>query len=271
MTTDNQPAGAGVDVSAMIDAELPATDATTTADPSETKPEADKTPKTYTEDDVKKYERDLDRERRRIGKITAQKYQFKSEADQLRAQLADLQKKPAQNDAEPDIKNYTDYTKYQKDLIAHQIKQSLPEQKPATQQPTQEDYQKAIWRQTRAPALVSQIQSASQTFPDIQQKMQANVQLLDSLPQHVQDAFLEAENGALAIYQLLDDGMIPLLAGMTADTVQAFIERAEDKALSRQKPATKAPTPMTAARGTAPGSTSPETMSPDQLRKWMAS
>lgn len=259
-------------VDSIVDAEIAET-ATETTDKTD-KPEGEQAaPKTYTEDDVKKYERDLDRERRRIGKITAQKYQFKSEADQLRAQIAELQKKVPQTDGKPDIRNYdgrpgNDYEQYQIDLINHVNKQN--EQKPQ-QQTTQEDYQKAIWRQQRAPALVSQVQAASQTFPDIQQKMQANVQLLDSLPSHVADAFFEADHGALAIYQLLEDGMIPHLAGMSPDSVTALIESAEDKALARQKPATKAPTPMASAKGTAPGSASLETMSPDQLRKWMAS
>lgn len=265
MTVEAQTADA---VDSVIDAELAKTSTTEPTEITETKdedaPAEQKTPKTYTEEDIRKYERDLARENKRIAKRTAQYYQEKGRADQLAQQIAELQKKAPQT-VEPDIKNYTDYNQYQKDLINYQIKQNAPAEKQA--QPAQDDLQKALWRQQRAPALVSQVQAASQTFPDIQQKMQANVQLLDSLPQHVQDAFLEADNGALAIYQLLEDGMVPHLTGMNADTVQALIERAEDKALSKQKPATKAPAPMTAARGTAPGSKSPETMTPDELRK----
>ena len=272
--TDNQTAGAGVEGSAVLEAEIPATGANPTdaTENTEASTEGEQAAKTYSEADVKRLENELARERRRIGKITAQKYQEKARADSYTQQIAELQKKLPQTNAEPQIGNYTDYNKYQQDVIDYRIKLATAEQaKTAPQQPTQEDYQKQLWRTQRAPALVSQLQAASQTFPDIQQKMQANVQLLDSLPQHVADAFLEADNGALAIYQLLEDGMIPHLAGMSPDTVTALIERAEDKALSRQKPVTKAPAPMSSAKGTAPGSKSLETMSPDEVRKWMSS
>lgn len=267
MTDDTQTATADL-VDSVIDAELPAakTEATEElSDKKESAPEEQKAPKTYTEDDVKKYERELERERRRIGKRTAQFYQEKARADQYAQQLAELQKKIPQQ-AEPDIKNYTDYGQYQKDLINYQIKQNAPAEQA---QPAQEDTQKAVWREQRKPVLVSQVQAASQIFPDIQQKFQSNVELLDSLPQTVADAFLEAENGAVAIYQLLEDGMIPHLAGMNIDTVHALIEKAEDKALSRQKPVTKAPAPMSAARGTAPGSKTPDSMSGKEILKWI--
>lgn len=267
MTDTTQTADA---VDSVIDAEIATlTEKTDKPEAAETeKPEGEQAaPKTYTEDDWNKAQRDLERERRRIGKITAQKYDFKAKYDNAMQQIAEFQKN-APKPAEPDIKNYTDYGQYQKDLINFQIKQNAPPEKPAQ---TGEDPQRAVWRETRKPVLVSQIQAASQTFPDIQQKFQSNVQLLDSLPQTVADAFLEADNGALAIYQLIEDGMIQHLGGMSPDTVTAMIERAEDKALSRQKPATKAPTPMSAARGTAPSSKTLESMSGDELLKWSQS
>jgi hypothetical protein len=269
MTDTTQTADA---VDSIIDAEIPAavTEKTEVAETQEgDAPAEQKTPKTYTEEDWARSQRDLERERRRIGKITAQKYQFKSEADTLRAQIAELQKKIPQPTA-PDITQYQDVNKYWQDTARFQAEQVAAQNKPPAAQ-TGEDPQRIVWRETRKPVLVSQIQAASQTFPDIQQKFQQNVQLLDSLPSTVADAFLEADNGALAIYQLLEDGMIPHLAGMSPETVTAMIERAEDKALSRQKPQTKAPAPMTAARGTALGSIAPENMTPDQMRKWMAS
>lgn len=275
MTDTTQTAGADL-VDSIVDAGLPAA-ATETAKPAEaetteTKDPAAEPAKTYTADDIAALEKELARERRRIGKITAQKYQEKARADQYNQQIAELQKKIPQTTGEPQIGNYTDYNKYQQDVIDYRINLATTEKnKTAPQQPTQEDYQKQLWREHRRPALVQQVQAASQTFPDMAKKLQANTQLLDSLPSHVADAFLEADNGAVAIYQLLEDGMIPHLAGMNADTVQALIEKAEDKALSRRKPASTAPAPLTAARGTAPGSKSPADMSGDELRKWMAS
>lgn len=266
MTDTTQTADA---VDSIIDAEIAAPVTETTDKPEEKAEGEDTTPKSYSEDDYKKWQTDLARERRRIGKITAQKYQNKAEADQLRQQIAELQKKiPAP--AAPNINQYQDYDKYLTDKTRFEAEQVLAANKTATP-PAQEDTQRQVWRSQRDQAIGSTIEQAKQTFPDVMQKLQQNAQVLDALPMHVADAIREADQPVLAIYQLIEDGMIQHLGGMNADTVQTMIERAEDKALSRQKPQTKAPTPMTAARGTAPGSTSPENMTPDQLRKWMAS
>ncbi len=263
----DQPEGSGVEQEAIV-SDVPAADATPTADVKDegVKPST----KTYTEDDYNKLENELARERRRIGKITAQKYQYKAEVDQYSKRLADFEAKQTPPEA-PKASQFQTYDEYLKAVTRHEIKQSQTETaKP--QQQAQAESQKQLWRTQREPALKASVDAARASFPDYEQKLQANAAVLGSLSQDVADAFLDADNGGAAIYQLIEDGMLPLLNGMTPDTVQALIERAEDKAMSNKKPnISKAPPPMASAKGTSPGSKSLDSMSSDQLRAWMKS
>jgi len=69
---------------------------------------------------------------KRIGKITAEKWEAKREADALKKQLTELQQKPAEPEAAPTLEQFEfDDAKYQAALIQHQIKQGLAEGKEA--------------------------------------------------------------------------------------------------------------------------------------------
>ena len=267
--SDEKTAGADASIDSIIDNAV-LTEATPNEVPAKDGGDV-KAPKTYTEEDFKRVENELARERRRIGKITAQKYQYKAQIDQYNQQLAERAKTDQpQNDA-PQASQFKTYDEYLDAKVDHKLEKTKTEAA-ARQQSAQPDYQKQLWRTQRAPVMEASVVAAKQMFPDFQQKLEAHGAVLNSLSQDTVDALLEAENGAVAVYQLLEDGLLPHLNGMNADTVQALIERAEDKALSNKKtPVTKAPAPMASARGTAPGTKSPEKMTNDEFRKWMKS
>ena len=63
---------------------------------------------------------------KRIGKITAEKWEAKREADALKKQLAELQQKPAEPETAPTLEQFDfDDAKYQAALIQHKVDQGL--------------------------------------------------------------------------------------------------------------------------------------------------
>lgn len=263
MTIENPAEGAGAEAIESAADAAPETEATAE------KAENAEPPKSYSEDDFKKLQNELARERRRIGKITAQKYQYKAELDQYSKRLADLEKNAPKAEG-PKASDFQTYDDYLKAVTRHEINQSKAEAQQNTAPLA--DYQKQVWRAQRAPVMEANVNATKQMFPDFQQKLQENAAVLNSLSQDVADVFLDADNGAAAIYQLIEDGMLPLLNGMNVDTVQALVERAEEKALSAKKtPVSKAPAPMASARGTAPGAKTVDSMSGKEILKWVNS
>jgi hypothetical protein len=115
--------------------------------------------------------------------------------------------------------------------------------------------------------------AAKEAFSDFDNVLSEHGDIARELPEHIQLAFLEAENPSFAFYSLAKEGKLESMLNMSPYQAAALIARHEDKAiaLSKAKQVTKAPAPLTPAKGTAVGSKSIESMSGKELLKWMKS
>ena len=114
---------------------------------------------------------------------------------------------------------------------------------------------------------------AAESFQDFETVMQNNVSDLGAIAPHVRQALLDADNGAFALYALAKEGVLGDLNDLPPHKVVAAITRMEDKAIamSKNKPVTKAPAPISSNKGTSPGTKKLNTYSGDELLKWVHS
>lgn len=264
MTTDNELAGAGAETD-IFDAAVATTEAenpvTETPEPEPEKPQ--------TADELKTLQNRLARENRRIGKLTAQKYQFENEAKTLREQLAKLQTNQTAN-GPPQEGQFNNYGEYLKAEARYAAQELLTERDTQNQTQAQKANEQA-WTEDRLEHVADTSQKAKAAFPDYQSVYDQNLDIIQTFPPHIEKAFLEADNPAYALYALAKDGGLEQLASMSATRAAVVIARAEDRAASMKAQVTRAPTPLAGAKGTAPGSKELHQMSGDELLKWVNS
>jgi len=92
----------------------------------------------------------------------------------------------------------------------------------------------------------------AKTIPDYQATLAQHLDYVDLLPKAIQDVFYEAEDAALAFYNLAKQGTLYELADMTPTQAAMAIAKAQN--VSRPKPTTNAPRPIKGINGTGAGS-----------------
>lgn len=209
---------------------------------------------------------------RRIGKMTAQKYETEARMRQLEEQLAKYSPKDNQQSAAPDTAKFDNYEDYLKALAEYKVNEKFSESEKKRQ--TEQSY---VQQNTRHAERVAHLEendgAARESFSDFDNVFKDNEHIVMEAPEHIKQAFLEAENPAFAFYALAKEGKLESMMSMSPYQAVAMIARYEDKALalSKVKQVTKAPAPLEPSRGTAPGSKSVETLSGDDLLKWVYS
>lgn len=220
---------------------------------------------------IKKLENALSHKDRLIGKKTAQRYQVEAENRQLKEQLAKYNS-PQQTEAStpPDESKFDDYTKYVKALASWEAKNIVSENEKKRQTEQQNVSQNTYLSERYAHMDENDI-AAKEAFSDFEVVFNENKDLAAEMPEHIKQAFLEAENPSFAFYSLAKEGKLESMLNMSQFQAVALIARYEDKAiaLSKAKQVTKAPTPLTPGKGTAVGSKSLESMSGEELLKWV--
>ena len=269
---DTQPASvAGAEAIAPVTApETPSTD----------QPEQKAETETNAGDETKKIQNALSRKERRIGQLTAQKYERERELAEARQKLSQYEAKaqPATADGKPDAvefakqgKSYEDYLESLADWKLDQ-RQSQSEKKAKEENETKS---KNAWKEERGGALTESVEKARSKYSDYQQVLDENSESLKDLPEHIQEAILEqAEDAPDAFYTLVkEDRLDELLEAKSATKAVAILAKAamRSEALSSSKPVTKAPAPVTASRGTAQGSKPLNKLDGDDLLKWLKS
>jgi hypothetical protein len=241
--------------------------------PEETQEESTPDP----ESEKRKLTNKLAKEQRRIGRLTAEKYQHERERDAEREEVKRLQAKLAMYEAgsnkpqdgkprEEDFEGrpYGDYLdaltdwKFEQKLQANQAKESEQKTKLETQN----------WHQERSDALDDNAEQAKEAFPDFQRVIDKAIPQ-GGLAPHVRKAFLAADNGAYALYALAKEGTLEDLNDMSPERAAMQIGRMEDKglSLSKQKTKTNAPAPLSPAKGTGSGGKSLHEQSIPELMK----
>jgi hypothetical protein len=143
----------------------------------------------------------LSKQDRRIGQLTAERYALKQELEQLRSKSPD---KPQAKDDAPKESDFETYGEYLRAEARYAAKQELLETQ-SKQSEEKAQLESQTWEQERAEALDENAEQAKEAFADFQSVMDKAIPK-EGLADHVRKAFLEAENGAFALYALAKEG-----------------------------------------------------------------
>lgn len=206
----------------------------------------------------------LSRRDKQIGKLQAQ---LAAE----RAELAKYREQAAKTPQEPKEEAYDNYGEFLEAKARMKFEQEQSQKnKQLEEQATQQ--QKEAWVSERSDYAIEKAKSAIESIPDYKQLFMENADILQSLPKHVEEAFYEADEPALAFYALAKEGKLDALLNMSPARVALEIGRAElrGEALSKAKPVTKAPTPIQGLKGTGNSTkTINENSTWEELDKWL--
>lgn len=242
---------------------------------------AEQEQKAYTAEDFKQLQKQLQKEQRRINRLTAAKYAEKSQNKVLAERLAKFEQAQAEKaDARPNAEQFQTYDEYNEAVARWAARQ---EGKPkAGEQPKAETQpnippQEAAWRGEKQAHTISQAQQLAQHIPDFADTWNENGELLDALPYEIEKALYQSQHPALAIYVLAKEGKLEELLDMAPQQAAYEIGRATFAGVNNiqswtKKPqaqaATKAPQPLqNPNKGAGPGSKSEDAMSGKELRK----
>lgn len=267
MDTDNQPALAGADAIDIVQSAEQSTNEAETVQENAEQVKSDSADLPI----PKKILNAMSHKDRRIGKLTAKQYEAEAKIRQLEEQLAKHSPKDNQPSA-PEAAKFDNYEDYLKSLAEFKVNErfSESEKKRLTQE-------QQVSHQTRHAERIAHLEqndeAAREVFSDFENVFKENEHIVMEAPEHIKQAFLEAENPAYAFYALAKEGKLEDMLTMSPYQAVAMIARYEDKAiaLSKEKQVTKAPAPLSPSKGTAAGSKSLDSFSPDELLKWVNS
>jgi hypothetical protein len=190
---------------------------------------------------------------RKIGKLKAETAALRAELDQFRSSQATNQKTPNTQQAaanngpqEDDFDSYGDY------LIARAKFELKQEQQGETskRQAEQVSAQKAQWAAEREQTIASKVVDYKKTVPDFESVVNEAADIADDFPEYIVDAFYEADDGALAFYNLAKQGKLEALASMSPTRAAMEIAKAQGSLPVFQQNQTNTLRPMAPARGT---------------------
>lgn len=237
-------------------------------DAQDSKPQEEKTEEGDVEDNKpfpKKALNALSYRDKKIAKLNAEKSSILAEVEQLKQELARYKGGNAQPSEgglrEEDFPTYAEYLK------AQAVEEALNKFKELNPQP-QKSQEADPYIVQREQQIAQKAQEYKKTIPDYAQILDSHIEMIDALPEAVQHAFYEADDAALAFYNLAKSGDLASLAGMTPTQAAMAIAKA-----SVRKPESAPPQhrPIAGAKGTGKSGKSLEDMSPAELMNWLNS
>ena len=206
----------------------------------------------------------LSRRDKKIGKLQAEKQALMQEIEALRKGASKPEIKESTEIKEEDFATYGEYLK----AVAREEAKQEYQKAQKEQQELKQKGEAESWRTERIEALEDNAAEAKKAFPDFDRLADEALKAAN-LGQHVIDAFLEAENPAFALYSLVKENSLDSLNDMSPARVAMAIARAEDKglALSKTKQISKAPQPLSPAKGVTPTGKDLSSLSFMELKK----
>jgi len=200
---------------------------------------------------------------------------LQSQLNELK-QAQEKQLEQGAQDSAPKEEDFETYSDFLEAKILHKMKQDqAQEQQPQAQQQQQpEDPQVQQMRQQKEQSMMQQAQQYAQKIPDYAQVVEQNAEVLDYMPQEIQDAFYEADDAALAFYNLAKSGDLYTLAEMTPYRAAMVIAQAQQQPSTPQQPQAPQHKPIKGVGGAnSQASTGLNAIKndPDKLMKWLNS
>lgn len=202
------------------------------------------------------------------------------EIAKLRAQLREVQATPKQatntntqpTNAEPQEKDFSTYGEFLQASTLYKLRQEMAEAKKAEHAERTNETKAAERKryvETKSQPIAAKAAEYAKQVPDYRQVLHENIDIVETFPEAIQDLFFEADDAALAFYNLAKDGNLASLADMTTAQAAFAIAKAH-KAPTAQRQ-TQAPRPMQGASGTGQSASNLGQImkNPDALRKWL--
>ena len=247
---------------------VPTSPEATTSEPIDTTAAPENTlPEPHEPDDVpfpKKAVNALSRRDKQIGKLQAQLAAERAELSKYREQQA---KTPTDNS--PKEQSFDNYQEYMKAVARYEAKQEISENY-KQQESQQSAFKEEAWVSERSEYATERAKKAMDSIPEYRQLIVEHADILQSLPPHLERAFLEADAPELAFYALAKEGRLDTLLDMSPSQAAMAIGRAEvrGEALSKARPVTRTPAPIQGVKGAAGSTKTLDNMNSSELMKW---
>lgn len=208
----------------------------------------------------------LSKRDKQIGKLRA-------ELDYMRQQMQNSQPQTQATpqvkkvDASPKASDFEDYESYIDAKAAYQAERLINQKMAEVEKQSVREREQAH-NATLDSQFQKSLDAAKASIPDFEDVMADAYD--EPVADHVIQAIKEAEDGALAAYLAVKEGLVEKLNQMSPYRAAMEIARLADRAklsVSKPKPVTKAPNPMAPVRGTVQGSKSESDMNSDELMK----
>lgn len=214
----------------------------------------------------------ISRRDKKIGKLQAElaalraaQAQPAQQAPQVQAQ----QSKQSNTDNAPREEDFESYGDYLKASMRHEIMAEIAKQQQANNEGFQKreaELKRQQYEEVRTEAIVEQMQNHKEEIPDFASVIAESADIADELPEQIANLFFEADDAALAFYNLAKEGKLEALATMSPAKAALEIARAQMNK-PQVKKVSSAPAPMTSNSGRASGGKSLYNMSGDEMIK----
>lgn len=205
----------------------------------------------------------ISRREKQIAKLRAEKAALEAEVSRYRQPQAN----PQQNQnvsGEPSEDDFDNYGDFLEAKILHKLKaEKAKEETSNIEQQTAQ--QRSVYEQQKETELMDKMQVHVSKIPDFKQVIELNADIADEFPEHIVQAFYEADDGALAFYNLAKDERLESL--LTMSPAKAIMEIAKAQLEPTLKRVSNAPNPIPASRGSMKTQKSKEDMDGEELLK----
>lgn len=205
----------------------------------------------------------ISRREKQIAKLRAEKAALEAEVSKYRQPQAN----PQQNQnvsGEPSEDDFDNYGDFLEAKILHKLKmEKAKEETSNIEQQTAQ--QRSVYEQQKETELMDKMQVHVSKIPDFKQVIELNADIADDFPEHIVQAFYEADDGALAFYNLAKEDKLESLLSMSP--AKAIMEIAKAQLEPSLKRVSNAPNPIPASRGSMKTTKSLEDMDGDEILK----
>ncbi len=213
-----------------------------------------------------------------IEKERANKAALQAERDALQAEIAKIKssntQKGGNDDGRPKEEDFDTFAEYLKADLLFELERNQATQRAESENSRKQEQltqQQLAYNAQREQVIVAKGNEYVKSIPDFQSTLVENADIADEFPAHVVQAFYEADDGALAFYNLAKEGRLEELATMNPYKAAMEIARAESKKPVLNK-ITNAATPIAPVKGSGgAGSQNLGSMSYSDLKKFLAS
>lgn len=213
----------------------------------------------------------ISRRDKQIGKLRAQMQQYQAELNAIKQAQTQAQSKVNKTEQDADAPNpdsYETYDEYMRAVTDYKIEKRFSQsQKQNIESQKASEYTR--WVQDRTAQTAQKEMEHAKNIPDFVSVMNEYSDVLVEMPDPIKEAFLHAEDPALAFYTLAREGKLESVVEMTPYQAAIEIGRAQDRGagFKQSRQATNAPKPISSAKGQGASRKSLDDMSWKELQK----